>query len=171
MNKFALSALSVLLFLASHCPSEAAGFKGKVVTIIDGDSMVILNGQTPTKLILYAIDCPEATQDAGAQAREFTYLRCYKRDVTVEEHGLDHLGRTIAEVFLEDGSSLNKALVSNGLAWWTKKYAPEAIEYKQLEQTARQAKKGLWVAAEPIPPWIFRNGKRTRDVQAVIKTK
>jgi endonuclease YncB( thermonuclease family) len=152
-------------------PAQAADFKGKVVTVIDGDTMMILNGQTPVKVVLYAIDCPELGQDAGPIAKQFTSARCLKKVVTVKECGQDKLGRVIAELTLEDGTNLNKELVTSGLAWWTKKFAQAATDYRDLERAARTDKKGLWVAADPMPPWIFRNGRRTREVHATIKAK
>lgn len=149
----------------------AADFKGKVVTVIDGDTLMVLNGQTAQKVVLFAIDCPEIGQDAGAAAKEFTAGRVLKKEVTVKDHGRDNYGRTIGEVILDDGTNLNKELVTSGLAWWTKKFAPQATDYGDLERAARTEKKGLWAAADPMAPWIYRNGKRTRSVQAVIKSK
>lgn len=152
-------------------PARAADFKGKVVTVIDGDTLMILNGQTPVKCVLYAIDCPELGQDSGPAAKEFTASRCLKKVVTVKDRGQDKLGRAIVEVTLDDGTSLNKELVTSGLAWWTKKFAPQATDYGELERAARAEKKGLWVASNPMAPWIFRNGQRSREVHATIKTK
>ncbi|MFN8657211.1 MAG: thermonuclease family protein [Candidatus Obscuribacterales bacterium] len=168
-----MSVIAAVLMFAGALPQsvQAADFKGKVVTVIDGDTLMILNGQTPQKVVLYAIDCPEIGQDAGTTAKEFTAGRVLKKEVTVKDHGRDNYGRTIGEVILDDGTNLNKELVTSGLAWWTKKFAPEATDYRDLERSARTEKKGLWVAVEPVPPWIYRNGKRTRNVQAVIKTK
>lgn len=171
VSALSLSACSILVSTCAPLTASAADFKGKVVTVIDGDTLMILNGQSPQKVVLYAIDCPEIGQDSGIAAKEFTAARVLKKEVTVKDHGRDNYGRTIGEIILEDGTNLNKYLVIAGLAWWTKKFAPEATEYRDLERAARTERKGLWVAAEPMPPWIYRNGKRSRSVQAVIKSK
>lgn len=176
MRVRAVRAIAGVVAAAAVCvavgsSAQAADFRGKVITVIDGDTLMVLNGKTPEKVVLYAIDCPESEQEAGAEAKQFTTSRCLKKVVTVKDHGRDKLGRMIAEVVLEDGTNLNQELMTNGLAWWTKKFAPEATAYGDMERAARSAQKGLWVAAKPMPPWIFRNGKRTRDVQAVIKMK
>jgi endonuclease YncB( thermonuclease family) len=83
------------------------------------------------------------------------------------DRGKDNLGRTIAIVWLPDGTSLNEELVKRGLAWWSDKYAPQDSKLKQLHAAARAAHIGLWSAPNPIPPWIWRNGQK--DVHATIK--
>ena len=56
-------------------------------------------------------------------------------------------------VLLQDGRRLNRELVKAGLAWWYRKYAAEGEKLSQAEQEAREAKRGLWVEAHPVPPW------------------
>jgi endonuclease YncB( thermonuclease family) len=144
-------------------------FSGKVVSVVDGDTINIMHGDTKEKVIFFGIDCPEIGQDFGDQARKFTDDRCYHQVVTIEDHGKDSKGRTIGVVMLADGTNLNQDLVKQGLAWWSDKYAPNDATLKQLHANAKSQKIGLWSAPNPVPPWIFRNG--SRDVQATIKTK
>jgi len=47
----------------------------------------------------------------------------------------------------------NHTLVKEGWCWWYRKYAPGDVELEKLEKEARQAKKGLWVELNPMPPW------------------
>lgn len=155
------------LLVTSHPAVRAEEFKGKVISVQDGDSLTVLNGKKPVKTILYGIDCPELKQSYGSQAREFTNASCYGKIVSIEDLGRDKNGRTIARVFLPDGSSLNEKLVGNGLAWWSDKYAPKDKVLKELQLAAQSARNGLWSENKPVPPWIFRNGEKS--VQAVIK--
>ena len=67
----------------------------------------------------------------------------------------------MGEVILPDGRSLNHELVKAGLAWRYRQYPPEDETLKQLEQEARQAKRGLWVDPHAVAPWAGR-GKRKR---------
>ncbi len=69
---------------------------------------------------------------------------------------LDRYGRTIGEVSLPDGRVLNRELVKAGFAWWYRRYAPEDVRLEQLENEAREAGRGLWADAEPVPPWEWR---------------
>lgn len=59
-------------------------------------------------------------------------------------------------VFLPDGMNLNQELVKQGWCWWYRKYAPEDTVLEGLEKAARDARKGLWADAQPVPPWEWR---------------
>jgi endonuclease YncB( thermonuclease family) len=165
-NLASLAAFAVISWPAALAEQITA----KVVSVVDGDTInVSVNGGPKEKVILYGIDCPERTQEFGDAARQFTDQACFRKDVSVEVKGKDPSGRIIANVFLADGSSLNQALVSQGLAWWSDKYAPNDLMLKQLHAGAKAAHKGLWASPNPVPPWIFRNGDKS--VQATIRTK
>jgi endonuclease YncB( thermonuclease family) len=69
-----------------------------------------------------------------------------------EKNGHVNYTRTLGEVLLPDGVNLNQELVKQGWCWWYRKYAPLNTELEQLEQLAREAKKGLWADPQPVPP-------------------
>jgi len=71
-------------------------------------------------------------------------MAVFGEEVTIHEHGKDKYGRTLGDVILQDGTSLNQELVRAGLAWWYRKYAPHDATLRELEQEARAAKAGLW---------------------------
>jgi micrococcal nuclease len=71
--------------------------------------------------------------------------------VTVEAKEVDRDGRTIADVFLADGTNLNRELVKEGLAWWFFKYSNDEM-LRALEMEARDGKRGLWGNPLPMPP-------------------
>jgi micrococcal nuclease len=132
-----------------------AGFKAKVVGITDGDTIVVLaSGNRQIKIRLEGIDCPEASQDFGAKAKQFTAAFCLNTEVRVEKTGTDRYGRTLAWVYAGD-ACLNKELLKAGLAWHFKKYNHDP-ELARLEETARTQKAGLWSQPSPVPPWEFR---------------
>ena len=78
------------------------------------------------------------------------------KKVTVHTHGLDKYGRTIADVILPDGTNVNHTLVKDGWCWWYRTYAPGDTVLEGLEKEGREAKKGLWVDPQPVPPWEWR---------------
>ncbi|MEE8301187.1 MAG: thermonuclease family protein [Candidatus Tectomicrobia bacterium] len=105
------------------------------------------------------MDCPEKRPAFGSRAKQATSKLVFGQTVTVRDLGQDRYGRTVGEVILPEGRSLNHELVKAGFAWWYRRYAPEDDTLKQLEQEAREAKRGLWVDAKSVPPWEWR-GKR-----------
>jgi endonuclease YncB( thermonuclease family) len=162
-----LSFLLVLFAMLAGPPIASADiFSGKVVSVVDGDTINILHDNVREKVILYGIDCPETAQSFGAEAKKFTDDACYGKVVNVEDHGKDARGRTIGVVLLPDGTNLNRALVKQGLAWWSDKFAAKDATLKQLHETARASHVGLLTEPNPIPPWIFRNGDK--GVQATV---
>jgi endonuclease YncB( thermonuclease family) len=73
-------------------------------------------GGAKERVILYGLDCPEIGQPFGDQARKFTDDHCFKKTLRLDEKGKDKRGRTIAVVYLADGTNLNDELVRQGLA-------------------------------------------------------
>lgn len=175
MNKIHLVALgmaSSLYFITNPLHAFAQGnqsFDAKVVSVIDGDTLSVLHNGAKERVILYGIDCPEAAQEFGAEAKQFTDENCYGKVVTIESKGTDPRGRTIAVVTLPDGSNLNKRLLEGGMAWWSDKFAPNETRFQVLQASARAKKIGLWASPAPIPPWLFRNGDK--GVQGSVISK
>lgn len=62
----------------------------------------------------------------------------------------------MAEIILPDGLNLNQDLVRAGLAWWHERYARKDAMLRDLEQEARDAKRGLWSDSQVVTPWEWR---------------
>jgi len=62
-----------------------------------------------------------------------------------------------------NGTSLNEALVFNGLAWWYYQFAPNEKRLEDLQKVAQVERRNLWSEKNPIPPWDFRKGKVKED--------
>src|SRR5215472_16406920 len=154
------TAVVVLWCLLAPLLAYAEQFTGKVVGILDGDTISVLREGKAVKVRLYGVDTPEKAQAFGTQARKFTSDLVFQRDVTVEIRATDRYGRLVGEVLLPDGRSLNQELVKAALAWWYRPYAPNDPTLAQLEAEARTAKRGLWADAQPVPPWQWRKGDR-----------
>ena len=148
----------IFLLLASHL--EAADYTGSVVGVLDGDTIEVLNGHHAERIRLSGIDCPEKGQAFGNRAKQAASELVFGKEVTIQTHGKDKYKRTLADVILPDGMSLNQELVKQGWCWWYRKYAPGDTVLEGLESEAREARKGLWVDPEPVPPWEWR--KRSR---------
>lgn len=151
---------AIILSLLLCRPIWAEEFTGRVIKVVDGDTIQVLHDYTPVKIRLAGIDCPEKSQAFGNQAKNFAAEQCFGKQVTVNDRGHDRYGRTIGEVILPDGNDLNHKLVQNGLAWWYRQYAPRDTELAQLEMQAREQQRGLWADRNPMPPWDFRKQER-----------
>ncbi len=133
---------------------------GRVVRVLDGDSLLVEAGASRIEVRLHGIDCPERTQPYSARARRLTRELAHGREVRLVTHGTDAYGRTLAEVLLPDGRSLNRELVRAGFAWWYRRYVPGDVGLERLELEARAARRGLWADPAPVAPWDFREAQR-----------
>ena len=147
----------VLLWAA---PAHVADFSGPVVAILDGDTIEVMQNQHPERIRLYGIDCPEKGQAYGKRAKQATSALVFAKQVSLQTHGKDKYGRTLADVLLSDGTHVNHTLVKAGWCWWYRKYAPRNAVLEELEKEAREAKHGLWIDSSPVPPWEWRKSKK-----------
>ena len=152
----------LLAFVTLVAPAIcSADFSGEVVRVLDGDTIEVMHQGHSERIRLFGIDCPEKGQAFGNRAKQFTSGLAFAETVTVETHGLDKYGRTIGDVILPDGDSLNRELVKAGLAWWYRRYAPHDAALRELEEQARLSKQGLWADPHAMPPWEWRKMRRT----------
>lgn len=148
--------LVIFLFISFNAEAKPVTIVAKVIGVSDGDTITVLYQKTPVKIRLLGIDCPEKKQDYGQAAKNYTSERVFKKRVVAIVRSQDRYGRKLATVIMPNKNSLNEALVSAGLAWWYRKYAPHDVKLKALEEEARAKRIGLWSLPSPIPPWDFR---------------
>jgi endonuclease YncB( thermonuclease family) len=115
--------LAALLIPTIVC---AADFTGRVVGIIDGDTLEVLHNQDPERIRLSGIDCPEKGQAYGKRAKQAASELVLGGEVILQTYGKDKYGRTIADVLLLDGTNVNHTLIEDDWCWWYRKYAPGA---------------------------------------------
>ncbi len=147
---------AVLLTLWLAVSAMAGEFTGQVVGVLEGDTIEVLHNKRPERIRLSGIDCPEQRQPFGEKAKQAASALVFGKDVTLHTHGKDKDRRTLANVFLSDGSNVNHELVKGGWCWWYPKNAPMDREMKRLESAARTGKRGLWADQYPVPPWEWQ---------------
>jgi endonuclease YncB( thermonuclease family) len=76
--------------------------------------------------------------------------------VEVYDQGRDESGRWIARVMV-DGVDVNSQLVATGNAWHYAAYSTDPT-LAAIQAQAQSQKQGLWSAASPTPPWVYRQG-------------
>jgi endonuclease YncB( thermonuclease family) len=150
--------LVILLCLASSAPAAADTVHGRVVHVLDGDTVEVLDrAQRTERVRLGGIDAPEKSQPFGAKAKQRLATLSGGQTVTVDWGRRDRNGRLVGKL-IRQGQDLGLTMVNTGLAWWYRKYAYEQSAADQLiyaaaEQSARAAKRGLWADPAPMAPW------------------
>ena len=133
--------------------------EGHVVKVIDGDTFDLKYGNEKIRIRMFGIDSPERGQAFNVKAKEFTASLIADKHVRVVIKNKDRYGRSVADVYLDDGTHVNEAIVKAGYAWHYKHYSDNP-ELARSEEEAHQAKRGLWHDTDAIPPWEFRKGRR-----------
>ncbi len=153
--------ISLLLILLYPCGGTAETLTGKVVRIVDGDTLVVLDAtMTQHKIRLSGIDAPEAKQPFGQKSKENLSHLVAGKEVEVDWSKRDRYQRIVGKIIF-DGQDVNLAQVRAGLAWWYRKYGSEQSPvdrqlYEAAEDQARAERVGLWTVSDPIPPWDWR---------------
>lgn len=118
--------------------------------VIDGDTIVIEGNE---KVRLIGVDTPETVhpkkpvQYFGKEASAFTKKMVEGKQVRLEYdwQRKDKYGRTLAYVYLEDGTFLNLEIIKQGYGFAYIKYPFKFLEeFRQAEKEARENKRGLW---------------------------
>ncbi|MCB2170054.1 MAG: thermonuclease family protein [Deltaproteobacteria bacterium] len=58
---------------------------------------------------MHGVDCPEGKQAFGKKAKQFISSQCFGTTIQYREVDIDRYGRTVATVYLENGTELNLA--------------------------------------------------------------
>ena len=127
-----------------------------VVSVADGDTLVVAEDERRVTLRLAEIDAPERTQPYSQVARRNLVDLCASaRSVRFEPVTTDRFGRTVAHVWCDEAHA-NWRQVEDGLAWCFTKYLKSPEVCRPLEQRAREQRRGLWRDPAPVAPWDFR---------------
>lgn len=151
--------LAALLVLSALAPALAADLEGRVVAIVDGDTLDLLTAEQRTvRVRLAEIDAPEHRQAFGTRAREALSDLAFGKAARVELVARDRWGRAVGRVYVGD-LEVNPDLVRQGFAWVFRKYRhrPALLE---LEADAKANRRGLWADVAPVPPWEWRRARK-----------
>ena len=145
-----------------HAGDEGV-FYGPLVRVKDGDSLVAKVQGVAMDFRLAEIDAPELDQPYGQQAKRTLVALATGQQLVIVPIDTDGYGRTVAHIW-NGNAYLNAEMVGRGAAWFYSKYAASERLYN-VEQQARDAKRGLWELPlkDRVEPWVWRGRKRARN--------
>jgi len=146
----------------------------KVAKVVDGDGIIVTNlfNKQEEEIRLLGIDAPELRRcrklnqderetyvagqllmELGRMSQKFlSKLAPPETNVTIvmeKENQTDSYGRTLAYVYLPDGSCINELMISNGYArTFDLIFCNELNKYQTLNSIARNKKLGLYSIVE-----------------------
>lgn len=154
--------LSILLlgcsiFIASG--SNADEIKGRVVRVLDGDTVEILTPEKKSlRIRMSDIDAPEKNEPFGMKSKQMLSDLIFGKDVSVTRLKIEKYGRTIGRIHLGN-TNINLEMAKKGGAWAYRQYLTDNA-VAEAEDEARKKKLGLWSlqADQIIAPWDWRKG-------------
>jgi len=118
--------------------------------VVDGDTIVV---EGIGKVRLIGVDTPETVhprkpvEHYGKEASNFTKRMVEGKKVRLEYdwQKKDKYRRTLAYVYLRDGTFLNAEIVKQGYGYAYTKYPFKYLDqFREYEKEARENKRGLW---------------------------
>ena len=120
----------------------------------DGDTVRIKDSASEYKLRITDIDAPERNQSYGKKSRRALMQFCAETNIHVVSMGYDKYQRKLGRLKCNEQDA-SQFMVKNGHAWFNRRYSMD-YSLALLEDEARKDKRGLWQAAQQIPPWVWR---------------
>jgi micrococcal nuclease len=162
MNKKTIKALTSLIIailgiIGTVYVTQPEKVEGtQVIKVVDGDTVDVSINGTEEKLRLIGINTPETVdprkpvecfgKEASARAKELLSNKKVTLEFDPTQDKTDKYGRTLAYIFLEDGTNFNKKMIEDGYAYeytYDKPYRYQ-LEFKAAQKYAEEHKKGLW---------------------------
>lgn len=122
----------------------------RVERVVDGDTLIVA---TVGRVRLIGVDTPESVhprqpvQEFALEAAAFLRRTVNGREVRLE-YGFqrhDRYRRTLAYVFLADGTFVNEEIIRQGYGFAYTRFPFKYLErFRQLEREAREQGRGLW---------------------------
>ncbi len=149
------------------CPVSGPLSRVKVATVIDGDTLRLVDGRS---VRLIGVNAPEmgrkgrsAEPFADAAKRRLQALvkaRDGWVDLRLGQQARDHYGRLLAHAFNDRGENLEAVLLAEGLGFFVA-IAPNSLLadcHRSAERQARSAGEGIWRQSPVITSERLRSG-------------
>ena len=158
----------LLLSLATGIAAAGETLRGRIIAVLDGDTVTLLDeSRSQHRIRLAQIDAPEIGhgrnkpgQPFGQRSKQSLSDLAFSKDARADCPQTDRYGRQVCTI-LVGNLDVNLEQVRRGMAWVYRKYANDPVYYR-AEDEARNAKRGLWNDLDPIPPWEYRKAGSER---------
>lgn len=159
----------VVLLLACATSAWADTVVGEVVSVPDGDTLVLQSAKKTYTVHLFGLDAPELGQAYGQKCRAKLVQLVQGKSVKVNFLPHPKYPRVVGHVF-QAGVDVNLRVMENGCGWMSEvmeTHIPEPMR-AQLDDAQAKAQanhRGLWADLEPTAPWEWRkkHGAKARS--------
>lgn len=160
-------------------PERADGLRVRVTEVLDGDTFdayAIDDPGTSLRVRLIGVDAPElkdrnpVVRSMADQSKKFLIALLEEKEVELNFDSNDQedpYGRVLAYVNLSSGEHVQKAILTEGMAWVTTAFSfYRKTDYQAYETAAREAHRGIWV--HPLFDQLIKDQKSGSGLLAYI---
>ncbi|MEN8175868.1 MAG: thermonuclease family protein [Pseudomonadota bacterium] len=150
-------AFAFILAAGSAPAADLPGpLKGPVARVVDGETLTLRSAGKLHRVRLADIDAPEDGQPYHRNARRMLEKLVGRKTVEVEPVAMAEPGLITGRVSVYGIEDVGSEMIRQGMAWAYPRDDTNAALI-QLEDTARQNRRGLWADSQPpVPPWQWR---------------
>ena len=131
--------------------------RGRAIEVQDGDTFDLAYGTGVVRIRIKGIDAPEMGQVFGATSKRILQALLFNQTLDVVIVGQDQYQRYVSVVQI-NGIDLGLRMIKDGYAWNYVQFSDDP-RYESAQQFASSRQRGLWFAAERVPPWVYRRQK------------
>ena len=163
-----------LIFSTLVASSQTSSESYRVTRVVDGDTIVL---ERIGKVRLIGIDTPETVdprrpiQRFGREASAFMHRLVDGKRVRVEYdwNRKDKYNRTLAYIYLLDGTFVNAEIIRHGYGFAYTRYPFKYLEqFRKLEREARERNLGLWAPDTKTVPPAARSSNRSQSTSQQV---
>lgn len=148
-------------------PRGAIVIKGRVRVVTSGDTLTLVERNSPVNVCLRHVAAPYPGQPYADTAKQHLEALTLDRDVTVAVSREDEEEGCFAGEVFRDDLNVGLQMVRDGVAWYDRSdTVPDGDArwlFEQSELAARGERRGLWLDAAPTPPWVLREREAARS--------
>ena len=185
-----LPTLFLSLFLVLSAQAEFKTFRGKVVKVVDGDTINFMpdtaqEGEKPWSIRMISTDTPETKLPGkggpfsqgiwGEEAHQYlAKVVQLGETVEVDNYGMDHYGRVLGRVYKRGNVDVNLEMLKSG---WAALYVicdanscDDQPKYRKACDIAMDRGLGIFNPHHRLPqmPFIFRSIKQQRPLAKFV---
>lgn len=135
-----------------------------VIGIADGDTLAARCGEPGAyeqiKVRIAGIDAPEKSQAFGQASRQALADMCHLETAFIKPATRDRYGRLVADTKC-GGRDVGETQVESGMAWVFVKYSAGYEHLYPKQDKAKADQRGLCTDPNPVPPWDWRQQRRS----------
>lgn len=165
-----MNTIRFLICIALLCAAgltQAVEFSGKVIAVMDGDTLMVMQGRKPVKVRLAEIDAPEKAQPYGMASQQSLSKMVMGKQIQVKSRAIDDYGRMVAMLSI-DGLNVNHEQVRRGMAWEYSRFHNNHVVLA-LQHEAQLDKRGLWAGEDTMEPAQWRKQHPSATTDAAVE--